>query len=297
MIHDFISPLYDFAFTQIFGCQENIDNTRAFLKTLLDIPQEDYDELTVVNPVLKKLSRRKKTGVVDLRLTTKTKKIIHIELQINKRANLRNRILYYAARLIGDQLNWGDDYDKLHQVISIVICDHKLLKEEEDYINEYELRNKKNRSFTKMLKVIILELPKLPDAEDGAVWPWLKFLKCKTKEDYEMLARKYPEMKKPVYCAEKMSLIEKWRNIRFHQNLWKVDERMLQEQIRLDKEEARQEGREKGLAEGRVEGLAEGREKGLAEGHAEGRKEAREHFLELLKSGKSQEEILRLYDN
>ena len=35
----FISPLEDFAFKQIFGEQQNIDITMAFLKTLLDIPK------------------------------------------------------------------------------------------------------------------------------------------------------------------------------------------------------------------------------------------------------------------
>ena len=250
----FISPLEDFAFKQIFGEKQNISNTKAFLKVLLDIPNDEYDILTVVNPNLGKLFKRGKSGIVDIKLSTKTGKIIHIELQIEKRANMRNRILYYAARQISDQLNWGDDYNKLHQVISIVICNHKLLEEEEGYINEYELRNEKNKFFTKMLKVIILELPKLPEAADGALWPWLRFFTCKKKEEYEMLAKKHPEMEKPIYCARKMSWLEKWRDMQFHRNLAKVDERMLKLQWKMDGlEEGRTEGRAEGRAEGRVE--------------------------------------------
>jgi predicted transposase/invertase (TIGR01784 family) len=159
---------------------------------------------------------------------------------------MRSRILYYGARLIGDQLQWGDDYDKLQQVISIVICNHVLLEEEESYVNVYELSNERNRSFTDLLRVVILELPKLPETKDREVWPWLRFFTCNRKEEYEMLARNHPELEKAVFCARKMSLIERWRDYQFHKNLWKVDERMLKEQARLD-------GHAEGLAEGHTE--------------------------------------------
>jgi len=246
MKNEIISPLNDFVFAQIFGTQQNIGNTKAFLKTLLDIPEDEYGQLTVKNPILKRFFRWDKTVIVDLRLTTKSGKIIHIELQIEKKSNLRNRVLYYTARLLANQLRMGDDYKKLHQVISIVICNHVLLKEEKSYVNVYELRNRENHRFTDLLKVIILELPKLPEQKDSDVWPWLQFFKCKQKEEYEMLARKYPELEKAVYCAEKMSLIERWRDIQFHKNLWKADERAGLEQARID-----------GLAEGKLEGKLE----------------------------------------
>jgi len=230
----FVSPLEDFAFKQIFGEQQNIDITRAFLKTLLDVPADEYDKLTIVNPNLGKLVRRGKSGIVDIRLTTKSKKIIHIELQVEKRANMRNRITYYSTKQVSDQLKWGDDYNKIHQVISIIISNHVLLEEEESYINDYELRNKHNRSFTDLQKLIILELPKLPETEDSSLWPWLRFLMCKKKEEYDMLKKKYPELEKPVRYANKMSLLERWRDERFHRNLAKIDEINLHEQIRID---------------------------------------------------------------
>ena len=255
-----VSPLNDYVFAEIFGSQRNIENTEIFLKSLLDIPLDEYDRLTVVNPILRKLFRKDKTGIVDLKLTTKSGKIIHIELQVEKRINLRNRILYYASRLIGDQLRWGEDYNKLNQVISIVICNHNLLEEESSYINIYELRNEENRSFTNQLKVVILELPKIPEDKDKAVWPWLKLFTCKEKEEYEMLAKKHPELKKAVYCAKRMSLLEELRDIRFHKNLWKADEKALREQIMID-------------------------------GRAEGRAEERQRFLSLLDQGLSVEEI------
>ena len=243
---EFVSPLEDYAFKQIFGEQQNIQNTRDFLKTLLDVPEEDYGTLTVVSPNLGSIFKKGKKGVVDIRLSTKSGKIIHIELQVEKRKNTRSRITYYTTKNLSDQLKWGDDYNKLNQVISIVICDHNLLEEENDYSNDYELKNSKNRSFTKLIKLIILELPKLPKTEDGALWPWLKFLTCKSKEEFEMLTKKHPELKKPTQCVRKMSWLDKWRDIQFHRNLAKIDELCLHEQIHDD-------ARAEGLAEGRVE--------------------------------------------
>jgi len=232
--NEFISPLSDFVFKRVFGDQKNMDITAAFLKTLLDIPHDEYGKLTVSNPILGGLFKHDKTSIVDLKLTTKSGKIIRIELQVEKKRNLRNRITYYNNRLISDQLNWGDDYDKLHQAISVVICDHILLEEEESYINIYKMQNDKNRPFTNLQKIVILELPKLSVAEDNAVWRWLRFLKCKKKEDYEMLALKYPELEKPIFCARRVSLLEQWREYWFHRNLAKVDERMLHEQWKID---------------------------------------------------------------
>jgi len=76
-----------------------------------------------------------------------------------------------------------------------------------------------------------------------------------------MLAKKHPELKKPVNYAKKMSWFERWRDIQFHKNLAKVDERMLHLQWEID-------ARAKGLAEGRAEGIAKGKAEGIVEGIA-----------------------------
>ena len=234
-----LSPLNDFVFAELFGNQRNIDNTIGFLKTFLDVPQDDYERLKVESPFLRRLFRRHKMGIVDLKLSTKSGKIIHIELQVDKAKNMKDRVLYYICRLIGDQLSWGDDNNKLHQVISVVICDHNMLEEESYYLNRYKLKSENNNCFTNKLNLVTIELPKLTEVEDSDIWHWLKFLKCKKKEDFEMLGKRYPDLEKPIFCAKKMSFFEKWRDIRFHENLRKVDERNIRLQI---KEDAHAEG-------------------------------------------------------
>ena len=151
------------------------------------------------------------------------------------------------------------------------------------------MRNNEGRSFTNLKRVIILELPKLPETNDGTIWPWLRFLLCKKKEEFEMLAKKYPELEKPVNYAKKMTLFQRWRDIQFHKNLAKVDERNLHLQWEID---AREKGHAEGHAEGLEKGITEGLEKGIAEGIAEGReKEKLENARKMKALGYSSEEI------
>ena len=294
----FISPLYDFVFTNVFGDQRNIANTRNFLKTLLDIPEDDYDRLTVKNTVMKPAFKQGKTGIVDLRLNTKSGRVIHIEMQVEKTSNLRSRILYYAARLLAEQLKQKEDYNTLHQVISILICDHELLEEERSYINEYVLRNKENRCFTDMLKVIILELPKVPEMEDSPVWPWLQFLKSKSVEDYKMLVKKHPELKEATICAQKVTLGERLRITLFDLEMRRRDEREWKNYVR---EEARKDAniyaQEKILNELEKirkefeEALKEARAEILKDAREEAREDLRKVFDKMKESGMSYEQI------
>jgi predicted transposase/invertase (TIGR01784 family) len=58
-----------------------------------------------------------------------------------------------------------------------------------------------------------------------------------------------------------MSLLEKWKDIRFHKNLWKVDERMLFEQAKID---GHAEGLTKGIAQEKLEVARNALAKGLS---------------------------------
>jgi hypothetical protein len=68
MAEKFISPLNDYVVKCIYGDQKNIANTEGFLKTVLDIPPNEYDGLTVIDPFLKRRWKKDKQGVVDIRL-------------------------------------------------------------------------------------------------------------------------------------------------------------------------------------------------------------------------------------
>jgi predicted transposase/invertase (TIGR01784 family) len=228
MARELVSPLADHVFSLLFGDQRNIEVLEGFLKSILDIPPEEYDSLTIVNPFLKRLFGRDKLGIVDVRVTTKTGRMLHIELQVEKYAYMKHRTLYYISKLLWEQMKRGYEYESLHQVISIVICNHRLV-DEETYVNSYELRNGKGgKLFTDLVKVIILELPKVPREGDGhSVWPWMKFLKGRNEEEQEALAEKYPEVEMAVRTIKRISGSEVRRLIREAEGLRQTDLRML----------------------------------------------------------------------
>lgn len=259
----FISPLDDDLVKAIFGDQRNIENTAAFLKAVLrppvaDIPPEDYEKLTIKDPFLNRLRKDDKRGILDVRLTTKTGRVISVEIQINPYKAMPQRIIFYNAKLVTEQMKKGFDYDKLHQTISVVVLDYKLWPEKGDYLNTYELRNiKTGRPFTDLIKVITIELPKAPETDNGhPLWPWLAFFKCKSKEELAMLSKLYPQVKPAVEEHQKMS--------------WSDRRRM------------RAEAREKWYRDRRAE-IAYARDEGLEKG--------RQEVLELMAQGYTPEQI------
>ncbi|MDR2096214.1 MAG: Rpn family recombination-promoting nuclease/putative transposase [Treponema sp.] len=182
---------------------------------LLDLPEDEYDHPVIVDPFLKRLFRHGKLGIVDVRVHTKSGRVIHVELQVEKNPFIRFRILFYEAKLFCEQMKRGDNWDKLNQVISIVICNHILLPEEEGYLNEYEMRNKRSgKAFTGLQKMLILELPRVPEEDDGRpVWPWLRFMKGKSEAELDELAVKKPEVGMAVAAVKELSWSERRRMI------------------------------------------------------------------------------------
>jgi hypothetical protein len=65
-----------------------------------------------------------------------------IEVQVLRA--MRSRIQYYTQKMLAGQMKSGFDYAAIHQTISAVITDYTLFYEEEDYLNIYELRNRKS---------------------------------------------------------------------------------------------------------------------------------------------------------
>jgi predicted transposase/invertase (TIGR01784 family) len=254
---EILSPLSDYIFSILFGDQRHIDILAAFLKTLLDLPEEDFNSLTIVNPFLKRLFKTAKTGIVDTRLTTGSGKVIHVELQVRKALHMRERLVFYLAKLLEEQIKRGEDWKKLHQVVSIVICDHELLPEERDYTNEYELRNRRsNKSFTDLVKLIILEVPKLSkEGEGSAVWPWLKLFTCKMREQYEELGRRYPEVNMAVRVLKELSLIGRIRMLAEAREFQRRDN---QAALEYDLMEVQERGHKEGFEQGITQGIEQG---------------------------------------
>jgi predicted transposase/invertase (TIGR01784 family) len=240
----FISPLNDYVVKCIYGDQKNIANTEGFLKTVLDIPPEDYGRLTVIDPFLKRRWKKDKQGVVDIYLAMAGRRRVAIDVQVQRYSSMRSRIQYYNSRMVTDQMKSGFDYGAIGQAISVVITNYTLFYDEDDYLNVYEPRNRKSgKLFSDLQQYVILELPKLPDEDDGqAIWPFLQFFKCRRKEEFEMLTKRHPEVEPQVEEYQRITWSQRRRLLA---DYWEKQRRDAASAMNY----ARNEGREEGRAE------------------------------------------------
>ena len=184
-----------------------------FLKSVLRIPAEEYDEVIIVDPHLLREYEGDKLGILDVKIKTKSKKIINIEIQCKPTAEMRERIVYSTSKTVTEQIGAGNKFQEIKRVISIVITDHALISDSPKYHHRFVLYDPDNNiEFTDIIEVNTLELTKLPETEDGTeLWNWLKFLSAERKEDLDMIAEKSPQVKNAVVRLMELSNDERTR--------------------------------------------------------------------------------------
>jgi predicted transposase/invertase (TIGR01784 family) len=77
-----LSPLQDYVFKFIFGRPRNIHILAGFLKTILTIPEDEFDHLAIANPILPRWFRKDKTGILDVLVHTRSGIVINVEVQV-----------------------------------------------------------------------------------------------------------------------------------------------------------------------------------------------------------------------
>jgi predicted transposase/invertase (TIGR01784 family) len=239
----------DYVFRSVMGRPDSRAELADFLKSALDLPEDDYEELTVIDPHLLAWKADDKESILDVRIRTKTGKQVDVEVQLFTKLSFRERIVYYNARMYADQLLTGQDYRRLGRAISVVVTDFEVVHEDENYFHRFTLYDSQSRiQFSDAQEICLLELPKLPDKSDGtALWRWLRFMKTEEVEEMEKLAEQNSYIEKTMMKVMEMSKDEA--------------ERMIAE----GREKARRD-REAELDYAMNEGLALGEAKGEAEG-------------------------------
>jgi predicted transposase/invertase (TIGR01784 family) len=168
---------------------------------------------------------------------------------------MRERIVFYDAGLITDQIDEGEAYGVIKRVITILIVDYVLISESPHYHNRFTLYDQASAvEFTDLIEIHTLELPKLPKTADNYLWHWLQFLRAESKEDPDMVVQASPKLRKVVVKLLKLSKEERARMLYEAQVKQERDDR------------ARMRGaREEGLAEGKAKGKTEGEKRGRIE--------------------------------
>jgi len=265
MTEKFYGATNDLIFKKIFGNLENELAIKGFLSAILDLPKEEYEILHIENPFLNiEDSAQDKIGILDVKLKTKSGKIIDLEIQVAYMSCMRERILYYLSKMTLGQIGSGEEYSKIQKVICILIAtDHIIIKENKDQHNRYLLHDPKTHStFTDKMEVNTLELKKMANKEENPeLAEWVKLFNAKTEEEIDMVKNSAdPAIKQ---AADVVLTVNQDEELRTKAEQRENAVRAYRSEMIANIEKGRAEGLEKGLEKGRIEIAKNGIKMGL----------------------------------
>ncbi len=177
-----IDPTVDYAFKRVFGRQENEESLCSLLNAVLRRPVgERIESVVILNPFLPLEAFDDKLSVLDIKARDESGRMFNIEMQIRLHHALRERVLFYWAKLYTEQLTEGDDYAELRPTISVLVVDDILFPELAGPHHRFRLcEESRGILFSDQIELHVLELPKfdkpLPDLTDD-LDKWLFFLR------------------------------------------------------------------------------------------------------------------------
>ena len=275
---ELLKPKNDVVFQSLFN-QKNEKITKAFIEDLL----EEKIEKIIINDT-KELYREKpedKLGILDLEAEINGEKKIDVEIQLIEKESFAERLLYYYAKLYGNEIKRGKAYDSYKKVVIIAILDFNLeiTKGIEKMETKWRIREDENTKLilTDALEIHIIELSKIKreykkNKENRKV-QWMMFLDNPNTEEVEEIMEENKEIREAVVEVHKMSKDEKIRKLA-----------ELREKAIMDEKEIYSTGYHKGEKSGYI--------KGEKSGYDKGQKKEKIKIAKILKEkGMSKEEI------
>lgn len=247
-----LSVRNDFVFRYLFGNQKNEHILRSFLQSVLDLPKEEYQSLTIIDPHLQREFEEDKLGILDVKVHTKSGNVVEVEVQVQDIPRMRNRILFYISKMVTEQIQKGEGYEVLKKAVSIVITDYIMLEEIAAYHNRFQFYDKDSGAlFSDMMEIDTLELPKIPKIpEDTPLYDWMLFFNARGREDLNMAAERNVDVRK---AAENLMEISQDERVRREAEIHEKNRRDYWARI----DGAYDKGRAEGIAEGKAEGETE----------------------------------------
>ncbi|MEO5349894.1 MAG: Rpn family recombination-promoting nuclease/putative transposase [Magnetococcus sp. YQC-3] len=178
----FIDPRIDFAFKKIFGSESAKELLVSFLESLLQLEGDRcIAELTILDPCQAPKIREMKYSILDVKCRDQRGVSYIVEMQIQKVAAFLKRIQYNAAKAYTHQIERGEEYPKLNQVIAITITDFILFDNFDHCVSRHESRETvTGHAYLQEIMHLFVELPKFVkslEELDDILDKWLYFIK------------------------------------------------------------------------------------------------------------------------
>lgn len=177
----FLNPRTDLAFKKIFGSAHSKNILLSFLNAILNLKSpHNIVDITIVDPYQAPRIAGLKHSYLDVKAKDETGKSYIIEMQVLNVESFEKRILYNACKGYANQINKGEDYQLLTDVIAITVTNFVLFPERAAVINKYKLRADDGDVYSDDLELVFAELPKFEHTAeqlDSIIDKWLFFLK------------------------------------------------------------------------------------------------------------------------
>ncbi len=155
-----IDPLVDFACRKLLGSPEHPAITLHFLNAVLTGGSKIVD-VEILNPMIDKEFEDDKYSILDVRARDSNGRRFNIEIQRTIHATLAERLAFYTACQLVEQLSSGDGYDALRPSIGICILDRVMFQDVNAVHLDFRLHDPKLAlTLTDHLQIHLLQLPK-----------------------------------------------------------------------------------------------------------------------------------------
>lgn len=258
----FLDVKTDIAFKKVFGSEQHKDILIGFLNAVLDL----HDDKRIVEVTLKNpwqppdLSILKET-ILDIKVVDNRGVSFIVEMQVEKKYSFQKRAQYYTAKAYTSQIDKGEDYPKLGQVIFIGILDFSFFEGEDCLTRHLILNQATQRQELKDIEFNFIELAKFDKTEEqleGVFDKWIYFIKNagnltiipQSAEAIPELSNAYTQASVFSWTKDELEVYEYWR--------------MEETSDRYKIQEEYEKGIEKGKAEERLENARKMKQFGVA---------------------------------
>lgn len=250
----FVSPKNDVAFKKIFGNEDKKEILISFLNAVLNLAgDKEIRDIEILNPWQAPRIKELKYTLLDVRAKDRRGVTFIVEMQVERVAGLRKRFAYYVAKAYSSQIERGEDYPKLNQVIFIGILDFGEF-ESEHWLTRHILINTETcGQEIKDLEFNFIELPKFVRKEHElrtVLEKWVYFIKhaenlelIPANADTPALRSAYETANRFNWSRDEMELYDYW-GIKAQDERGKL-------------QAAYEKGEQKGLIEGKTKGILE----------------------------------------
>jgi predicted transposase/invertase (TIGR01784 family) len=258
----FLDPKNDYAFKRIFGTEQNKEILVHFLNDTLAFPNDaKIQSVTFLKPIQDPDALAKKQSIVDVLCKDEKGTQYIVEMQVARTEHFAKRAQYYAAKAYTNQINSGEGYGGLKQVIFLAITDFIMFPDKREVKSDHVILDRESHAHDLTdFSFTLIELPKFQktiDELESNVDKWIYFFKHaeetdpdeleKMAKDDKIISQAYHALDQFYWTDNEIALYEQERKSQLD------SQAIINFALHIGRKEGRLEGHKEGLKEGKIE--------------------------------------------